>query len=109
MRQVNGAMKSAREMEGSVSVSAYAGHNRGKRGSHVDLLLLPSSRPHSRHEYATRHGRSRTTPSRSPTKQSRSLLCRVDKKAETRAPGTERLSGPETAVGELARVRWSSA
>ena len=28
-------------------------------------------------------------------------MCRVDKKTETRAPGTERLSGPETAVGEL--------
>ena len=43
MRQVNGAMKSAREMEGSVSVSAYMRATTGKR---LDPLLLPSSRPH---------------------------------------------------------------
>ena len=43
MRQANGAMKSAREMEGSVSVSAYMRATTGKR---LDPLLLPSSRPH---------------------------------------------------------------
>ena len=30
-------------------------------------------------------------------------MCRVVKKAETRAPGTEHLTGPETAAGESSR------
>ena len=54
---MNGAMKSAREMEGSVSVSAYAGHTEQPAREAPPLnAFLPPARPAT--EYAPRHERS---------------------------------------------------